>query len=424
MLLWRKMFLAVLLFAQQSLLAYSVQTHEQLIDLNWKSAIKPFLLRRFPHATEAELERAHAYAYGGCAIQDLGYYPFSNQFFSNLTHYVRSADFIRSLFREARNLNELAFAIGALSHYVGDTVGHRRAINPAVAIEFPNLAKQYGPSVAYDEKPHAHVRTEFAFDINEISKHRMAPSAYLRHIGLRVPSATLASAFFHTYGLDFQHVLGERRPVVRGYRFAVRSFLPRIAYAEVVLHRRDFPLDTPSPEFQIFQQHLAEADFEKGWNQYRKKPGIRTYLLAGIIVILPKLGPLSMLAIRGPTLQTHQWYVQSVNAATDELQQLLKTGNRALGSLPNRDLDTGEKVRPGGYPLTDQTYAKLLNALTRQPLQKLPAELKQDILDYYADPQAPITTKKNRSKWQQVQKQLMVLKEIRVLPETEVREGL
>ena len=418
MLRWRRTFLIVLLLTQQSLRAYSVQTHEQLIDLNWKRVIKPFLLRRFPHATEAELERAHAYAYGGCAIQDLGYYPGGHQFFSNLTHYARSADFIRNLFREARNPDELAFAIGALSHYVGDTVGHLKAVNPSVAAEFPKLAKEYGPSVTYDEDPHAHVRTEFAFDVNEISKHRMAPSAYLRHIGLRVPGTLLANAFFDTYGLNFRDVLGERRPVVRGYRFAVRSFLPRIAYAEVVLHRRDFPPDTSDAAFQIFQQHLADADFEKGWNQYRKKPGIRTYLLAGLIVILPKVGPLSLLSIRGPTPETHQWYVQSVNTATGALEKLLREGNMTATSLPNRDLDTGEKVRPGGYRLTDQTYAKLLKTLTRQPAQKLPVELKQDVLDYYADPQAPISTKTHPKQWAQVQKQLDVLRRMNTLPES------
>ncbi len=416
MLPWRKAFLIVLLSAPGSLLAYSVQTHEQLIDLNWKNTIKPFLLRRFPNATEGDLERAHAYAYGGCAIQDLGYYPFSNQFFSNLAHYVRSADFILNLFQEAKNPNELAFAVGALSHYVGDTVGHLKAVNPAVAAEFPNLAKQYGSSVTYDENPHAHVKTEFAFDVNEISKHRMAPSAYLRHVGLRVPSEVLARAFSRTYGLDFQQILGERRPVVRGYRFAVRSFLPRIAYAEVVLHRRDFPPDDPTPAFQVFQQHLAEADFEKGWNQYRKKPGIRTYLLAGVIVILPKVGPLSLLAIRGPEPKTHQWYVESLNEATTALQKMLRKASLTPGSLPNRDLDTGEKVRPGGYRLTDQTYAQLLKAVTRQPSQKLPAKLKQDVLDYYADPQAPISTKKSRKQWAQVQQQLGVLRGMNTLP--------
>ncbi len=416
--LWRKLFLTVLLLGQQSLFAYSVQTHEQLIDLSWKSIIRPFLLHRFPHATEGDLERAHAYAYGGCAIQDLGYYPFSHQLFSNLTHYVRSADFIRNLWEEAKTPDELAFAIGALSHYVGDTTGHPIAINPAVAMEFPNLAKRYGQSVAYDENPHAHVRTEFAFDINEISKRHMAPSAYLRHVGLRVPTALLTRAFSRTYGLDFEQVLGKRRPVVRSYRFAVRSFLPRIAYAEVVLHRRNFPPDASTESFRIFQQHLADADFEKGWEQYRKKAGIGTHLLAWAIVILPKVGPLSMLAIRGPTPQTHERYIESVNAATDALQQMLKNDGVALQSFPNRDLDTGEKVRPGGYALTDETYAELLKNITRNPQQKLPAELQQDILNYYADPQAPISTKKNPTGWAQVQRQLIVLQKMDVLPKT------
>jgi hypothetical protein len=410
-----RLLLILALLTQPLLRAYSVQTHEQLIDLNWKGTIKPFLLRRFPKATEAELERAHAYAYGGCAIQDLGYYPGGHEFFSDLTHYVRSADFIRNLFTEAKNPNELAFAVGALSHYVGDTIGHPVAVNPAVAEEFPKLAKRYGSSVAYDENPHAHVRAEFAFDINEISKHRMAPSAYLRHVGLRVPTTLLAKAFFATYGLNFRDVLGERRPVVRAYRFAVRSFLPRIAYAEVVLHRRSFPPDTPSPAFELFQKHLADADFEKGWNQYRKKPGFRTYVIAGVIWILPKIGPLSMLAIKGPTEETHGWYVQSVNTATSSLEKLLQGENLSASTLPNRDLDTGAKVRPGGYRLTDETYAQLLKELTRRPSQKLPVELKQDVLAYYANPDAPISTKKNHNQWAQVQKQLDTLRGMNTL---------
>lgn len=407
---------AALLFVPWSLQAYSVQTHEELIDLTWKHTIKPFLAHRFPQATDAELERAHAYAYGGCAIQDLGYYPFGHKFFSDLTHYVRSADFIHNLFREARSPNELAFAIGALSHYVGDTLGHSVAVNPAVAIEFPKLEKKYGSSVAYDEGPHAHIRTEFAFDIDQISQHRMAPSAYLRYVGLKVPTELLARAFHDTYGLNFEQVLGERRPVVRGYRFAVRSFIPRIAYAETVLHRSGFPPDPPSPPFVVFQQHLAAADFEPNWNKYRKKAGIGTYLLAGLIWIVPKVGPLSVLAIRGPAPETERRYFESVNASIDMLQQLLGNWDKTSSSLPNRDLDTGKLVRPGQYALTDKTYAKLLNALTHHPTQELPADLKENILRYYADPYAPITTKSHPMKWKHVQKDLVALNAMRTLP--------
>ena len=231
-----------------------MQTHEQLIDLTWTTSIQPLLLQRYPGLTQAQLNEAHAYAYGGCAIQDLGYYPFGNVFFSELTHYVRSGDFVHALLRDARTADELAFAIGALSHYVGDSVGHAEATNPSVAEQFPNLRAKYGNSVAYDESPYAHVRTEFAFDVNEIAKRRFAPSAYLRHVGLHVANDLLDRAFYETYGLDAVRVLGARRPTVRGYRFSVRSFLPRIAYAENVLHRKHFPPDVQDGDFLALEQ--------------------------------------------------------------------------------------------------------------------------------------------------------------------------
>lgn len=206
--------------------AYSVLTHEELIDLAWNESIRPLLLAHFPGATEAELVEAHSYAYGGCAIQDMGYYPFGKKFFSNLTHYVRSGDFIAWLFRNARTINEYAFAIGALAHYLGDSIGHSRAINPATAIAFPNLRRKFGPSVTYDESPHGHIRTEFAFDIEQLTQRAFAPPAYLRFIGLRTPRGFLAQAFIDTYGFDIHEVLGRARPALRSYRTSVRSFIP------------------------------------------------------------------------------------------------------------------------------------------------------------------------------------------------------
>src|SRR3954454_22207229 len=92
--------------------AYSVLTHEELIDQAWQSTIVPLLLARFPSLTPEQLRKAHAAAYGGSVIQDLGYYPFSNAFFSDLTHYVRSGYFVRSLFRNSQTADELAFSIG------------------------------------------------------------------------------------------------------------------------------------------------------------------------------------------------------------------------------------------------------------------------------------------------------------------------
>jgi Zinc dependent phospholipase C len=410
----RQALIALILFFSARLgVTYSVQTHEQLIDLTWQHSIRPLLLSRYPNLTPAQLRDAHAYAYGGCAIQDLGYYPFGNQLFSDLTHYVRSGDFVVALLRNARTANELAFAIGALSHYIADSIGHSEAVNTAVPLEFPALARRYGPVVTYADGRHAHIRTEFAFDINEIVKHRFAPSRYLEQVGLRVPQPLLERAFFETYGLDMRRALRFRKPVIKGYRFGVRSFIPRVAYAEALLHQNGFPPDTPGEPFERLKADFARADFENHWSSYRRSPGIGAHLLAGLIFILPKIGVISNLAIRGPSVQTEEKYVDSLNHSAEALRGALAHFSGVTTALPNRDLDTGAPVKPGGYPLTDQTYARLLALLTDQqansPTQVLPLGLKEDVLAYYADPNSPISTKRNPKQWAKVRTQLALL---------------
>ncbi|HEY1648725.1 MAG TPA: zinc dependent phospholipase C family protein [Terracidiphilus sp.] len=422
---------AFLLFHRQAA-AYSLLTHEQLIDLTWQDSIVPLLLSHYPNLTPADLDRARAYAYGGCVIQDIGYYPFGDRSFSNLTHYVRSGDFVVSLFRNATNANELAFAVGALSHYVGDSVGHSEATNLAVPVEFPKLRAEYGPVVNYAEGQHQHVRTEFAFDINEIAHHRVAPLRYLRHIGLRVPVRQLGLAFYQTYGLtDFA---GHRahRFKVREYRWAVRTFIPRIAYSVTVLHRNQEPADPNTPDSIEIQKEATAINALYHWDSYRgRKPRIETYLLAGVLFILPKIGPLSEVAVKGPTEATEADYMHSVMQSTAALRFTLArftplaarhappAGAIALATpfgpldprhpLPNRDLDTGHVVQPGGYPLTDSTYADLLHRIAANPTQPIPPGIKREIQAYYADPNLPITTKKDPQKWAQVQADLKTL---------------
>ena len=391
--------------------SYSVLTHEQLIDLAWNGILQPLLKKRFPHTTAAGLQEAHAFAYGGCAIQDLGYYPFGNEFFSDLTHYVRTGDFVMRLLGDARNVNEYAFALGALSHYVGDNVGHHDAINPSTAISFPKLKKKFGQAVTYDENPHAHVRTEFAFDIDQLSRHRLAPGAYLRFIGLRVPVHLLAQAFEETYSIRLADLLRAGRPAIRSYRSSVRSFLPRIAYAETVLHRNDFPPEIADAELQSFLDAIARTEFQAVWNQYRRRPGVLTHSIALLIRILPKVGVLSDLAIKIPTQDTQHLYVTSVNRSVELYGSLLKQlGDKASISIPDRDLDTGEKTKPGAYALTDRTYANLLHRVTSDGQRQVGPGLKQDILDFYRDPNAPIATKKNKGAWERVLKDLEALR--------------
>jgi hypothetical protein len=357
-----------------------------------------------------------------------------------------------SLFRNAGNADELAFAVGALSHYIGDSVGHSTATNLAVPIEFPKLRAKYGPVVNYAEGQHQHVQTEFAFDINEVAHHRVAPIHYLRHIGLEVPVRQLSLAFYQTYGLgeDFTGKRG-RRINVGGYRFAVRGFIPRIAYAVTILHRSHEPADPSTPEALELEKEAAALAIENDWQAYRRRAGIGTYTLAGFLFILPKIGPLKMVAVKGPTVATETNYVHSVALSTSELRRMLArftpppttrpTAASAAAAdttslpppgqplpanpkaaqdvprqsrdprhpLPNRDLDTGHVVQPGGYSLTDSTYAHLLHRLTRDPTLPIPPEIKEDIQAYYSNPDAPITTKQDPQRWAQVQGDLATL---------------
>ncbi|HLI77270.1 MAG TPA: zinc dependent phospholipase C family protein [Acidobacteriaceae bacterium] len=429
--------------------AYSLLTHEELIDLTWQSSIVPLLLSRYPDLTPEQLEHARAYAYGGCVIQDIGYYPLGDLFFSDLTHYVRSGDFVVNLFRNAGNADELAFAVGALSHYIGDSVGHSTATNLAVPVEFPKLRDKYGNVVSYAEGEHQHVQTEFAFDINDIAHHRLAPVHYLRHVGLDVPTKQLALAFYQTYGLSEDFTLHRKHRInVGAYRFAVHGFIPRIAYALTLLHRKHEPTDISTPEFQQLQREIATIEQQNQWDEYRRKAGIGTYTLAGVLFILPKFGPLKLVAIKGPTEKTEADYIHSVVQSEDQLRYALhrftpppttkSTAQSAAAAdthsdpppsapalakvgasqniprdspdphhpLKNRDLDTGNPVKPAGYRLTDDTYASLLHRLAAHPEQPIPPGVKDDVLAYYSNLDLPFATRKNPLAWATLQTDL------------------
>ncbi len=394
-------------------------THEEIIDLAWNGSIRPLLLSRYPGTTEEQLQVAHAFAYGGCAIQDAGYYPFANVFFSNLAHYVRTGDFVDSLLRNAHNVNEYAFAIGALSHYVGDSVGHAEAINPATAIEYPKLARKFGSIVTYQDNPHAFVATEFSFDVEQISRDRFAPEAYLHYIGLKVPRKLLERAFFETYGLKLTRVMGKTsRAGIKSYRTSVRSFIPVFAKSEVVIHRKDFPEDVPSDSFLELEHELEQAAYLPAWKNEYQPPSFGEHLLALVIRILPPIGALEYLKIRGPNTETEQKYVDSLDrtmSVYDEMLGKLKVEPDPL-HLANLDLDTGKPTRRGAYALTDKTYSKLLHIITSNPQRRVPAGLRRDILNFYSDPGTAADGKAHHKTGQQILTELNVLKQMTVIP--------
>ena len=195
--------LGVCLFlAPQSASAYSVLTHEAIIDSTWDSGIRPLLVKRFPTCTADELREAHGFAYGGSIIQDLGYYPFGSAFYSDLTHYVRSGDFIANMIRDSQDLDEYAFALGALAHFAADNNGHRIATNVSVALLYPKLRLKFGNSVTYADDHVSHSKTEFAFDVFQASKGRYASEGYKDFVGFQVSKRVLQQAFLDTYGME------------------------------------------------------------------------------------------------------------------------------------------------------------------------------------------------------------------------------
>ena len=207
--------------------AYAVLSHEAIIDSVWDTNIRPLLLKRFPDATAEEIKEAHGYAYGGVIIQDMGYYPHGSHFFSDLTHYVRSGDFVLALLRDAKDLDGYAFALGALAHYAADNDGHLIGTNRAVPVLYPKLKKKYGDSVTYEEDPLAHVKTEFGFDVLEIAQGRYASDSYHDFIGFGVSVPLLEQAFQETYGLDLKSVLSDEDKVLGSYRYDVSQLLPK-----------------------------------------------------------------------------------------------------------------------------------------------------------------------------------------------------
>ena len=393
--------------------AYATFTHQELIDLAWNGGIRPLLLARYPGTSEASLREAHGFAYGGCLIQDLGYYPFGEELFSNLTHYVRSGDFVTALLRDAANVNELAFAIGALSHYVGDSIGHAEAVNPATAITFPDLRKRYGPIVTYEEQPIAHVRVEFGFDLAQLDRRRYAPRAYRKHIGFHVPRALLARAYFETYGLRLRGILGPPRPAVVSYRASVRGIIPLFAGATGFNVRHRLPPDDSGPALPPLLADIARTDYARYWGAYYRGPSVGARLLGYVFRVVPKIGALKILDIKAPSPRTEALFLASLDHALARFRDLLaRLAAAPPGTLQlaDRDLDTGSPVMPGAYRLTDRTYATLLHKLTRKPGTWIPPRVRANILRYYADPAAPISTKQNAKAWRRVQRELELLK--------------
>jgi hypothetical protein len=389
--------------------AYSVLTHEEIVDLVWTTEISPLLLKRFPTLTEEQLKEAHGYAYGGAVIQDLGYYPFGSVEFSNLVHYVRSGDFVRELLAQSQDANEYAFALGALAHYASDIAGHP-AVNASVAIQYPKLRAKFGNSVRYAEDHTAHLKTEFGFDMVQVAKNRYASQQYHDFIGFQVSKPLLERAFPVVYGVELKDVLTHEDLAIGSYRFAVSRMIPEMTRIALRTHQKDMMKETPDFAKKKFLYRLSRSDYEKEWGKDYKKDGFKTRLFAVLLRFMPKIGPFKALAFNNPTAQTEDLYFKSINTTVDQYRLYLKLVATNSLQLTNADFDTGKETKAAEYSLTDETYAKLLSQLAARKFDLTSPDLRDNILSFYSDLSLPLEPKKDTAQWQSVLASLDLLK--------------
>jgi Zinc dependent phospholipase C len=418
----------VVLGTPDPLAAYSVLSHEAVVDAAWDPVIKPLLLARYPTASYAQLREAHAYAYGGCVIQDMGYYPFGNRFFSNLTHYVRTGDFITALLRQAEldgNMYEYAFALGALSHYAADNQGHPLAVNLSVPDVYPKLRQKYGTVMTYEDDPTAHILVEFSFDVAQIAGSGYTPATYGDFIGFKVSKPLLERAFEETYGLDFKSLFVSEDLAIGTYRRAASQIIPQMTKEAWKQKREEILKQNPNVTRQQFVYRLSRQDYEtqwgrsysqrrfsrEVWGESEQKPGLLARFLVSLARILPKIGPLRTLRFKAPTPQTEKLFADSFTATTQKYALLLTTESATnLPHLENTNLDTGRPTRAGNYAMADKTYAKLLDALAERHFNGVTPDLRNNILSFYAGANAPVATRKDPKEWQKVVAELEGLK--------------
>ncbi len=380
--------------------AYSVLTHEAAIDVAWEPTIRPLLKSRFPQATQQDLAAARAFAYGGSLIQDLGYYPFGNKFFSNLLHYVRSGDFVEALVRDARTLNELAFAIGALAHYANDNAGHPEAVNRAVPLTFPKLRAKYGDRITYVQAPKQHVIVEFSFDVVQVAAGAYLPDRYRQAIGFEVATDLLERAFEATYHLRMKDLFPDQKRALSTYRYSVSQIIPEITRVAWRDKREEIQKLTPAVQQQAFVFQFRRADFDRQYGRDYQRPGLWARFLGVLYRIVPKVGPLKPLRFTAPTKETEALFARSFEAAGVRFRAALADLRRGRLELANTDFDTGRPARHGEYVLADQTYAKLLDTLAHDAPPALSRALLQNISTYYGrHPEPEASDRRQHKAW-------------------------
>jgi len=385
----------------------------------WTGQLLPLLQQRFPGLTADQIKEAHAYAYGGSVIQDIGYYPFGDKEFSDLLHYVRTGDFVSALLRDASTPDELAFALGALAHYYGDTIGHP-VVNLVTGEEYPQLRSRFGRLVTYGDDQTAHLRTEFGFDVVEVAHGNYSQENYRDFIGFQVAKPLLERAFLETYGLQMSDVIKHEDLAIGTYRYAVSTLIPKMTHVALLNYRDQIVSATPSFDKRKFRYRMRRTEYEKNYGKQYVHAGIGAHILAFFLRLVPKIGPFSALQLKLPDADQQTQYLHSMNQAEDAYRATILALLPSVAEVPllvDLDFDTGNPTAEGEYALADRSYAFLAQQLALRIKTALPpALLLANVEAFYVNPSAPDAVRKDPKKWAQVQAALATLRQAQVSP--------
>ncbi|MES1198165.1 MAG: zinc dependent phospholipase C family protein [Chitinophagaceae bacterium] len=395
-----------ILASPRSSIAYSVLTHEAIVDAAWEKTIQPLLQRKYPGITEEQLKEAHSYAYGGAIAPDMGYFPLGSRFFTNLVHYVRSGDFVNSLLDEAHDVNEYAFALGFLSHYMADKYGHFLGTNRCVPIVYPKMMKRYGSVVTYEEDQISHKRMEFAFDVLQTAKGNYASKAYHDFIGFNVSRSLLERAFMKTYGLDINALFKNFSFSIRIFRLSVKSLFPILTKAAWVTKKDEILKLEPTATSRSFRRKMSNANYYMESGQKQKQPGFFTHGLSWLIRVLPKTGPLKSLKFKEPGLEAEKLFIQSFDTVLMNYTSSMIALSATNINFVNIDFDTGYTTVPGEYELADVSYGALVIKLSKKRSDHLNDGLKQNIIEFYSNPEAAAAAKNEKIEWKRITRAL------------------
>jgi hypothetical protein len=244
----------------------------------------------------------------------------------------------------------------------------------------------------------------------KVARGRYAPDGYHDFVGFGVSAPLLEQAFQETYGLDLKHVLSNEDKVLDSYRYDVSKLIPKATRVAWSLKKDDILKDQPGITKRKFLYNLSRSSYRKNWGKNYQRPSFGDEVLAFIVRIIPKIGPLQVFELKTPTPAAQQMFEASFNVTLDRYRKLLSDAAADQLTLPNDNFDTGDTTGPGQYRLNDETQAQLLDELAKQNFTGASPEVRAELLQFFGQPGAPYAIRRNRKEWSKVQAEVTRLK--------------